>query len=336
MKQTKFILPAVVLSAAGFAMAAGSLWNMYVDAYQVQIPQLPWCAWENEDGSIACVDPNIGGWWYAYAGDTENGQKVSFEPITKNDDGAYKLIMADEDGDIIPNGNLVKDVGLVVAMSAAGGTAAAPAIAGLGFDWLKDKSAMDISSNPGYCISYQWIGSGTSVGSVMPLQMELSWDEEANGYDSWYAELPTTPGPTTLDFAWSDFKQDGWDENKKPISVATEKSVGLKIRLKNSVADEVKGTFTLIELGWKDECSIISTDYLKTARANSAKATLTNRTLSFSGIRGDSSVEIMNLQGQVMLKGTTAAAMDLSRLDAGVYMVRIAGSMNLAQKILLK
>ena len=41
MKQTKFILPAVVLSAAGFAMAAGSLWNMDVDAYEVQIPQLP-------------------------------------------------------------------------------------------------------------------------------------------------------------------------------------------------------------------------------------------------------------------------------------------------------
>jgi hypothetical protein len=336
MKQTKFILPAVVLSAAGFAMAAGSLWNMYVDAYQVQFPELLWCNWKNEDGSRACVDPNIARWWYAYAGDTENGQKVSFEPITKNDDGTYKLIMADEDGDIIPNGNLVKDVGLVVTMSAAGGTAAAPAIAGLGFDWLKDKSAMDISSNPGYCISYQWIGSGTSVGSVMPLQMELSWDEEANGYDSWYAELPTTPGPTTLDFAWSDFKQDGWDENKKPISVATEKSVGLKIRLKNSVADEVKGTFTLIELGWKDECSVISAGFSSVARANSAKAFLTDRTLSFSGIRGDSRVEIMNLQGQVMLKGSAASAMDLSRLDAGVYMVRIAGSMNLAQKILLK
>ena len=334
MKQIKFILPAVVLSAAGSAMAVGSLWNMYVDAYQVQIPELLWCAWENEDGSRACVDPNIARWWYAYAGDSENGQTISFEPITKNDDGTYKLIMADEDGDIIPNGNLVKDVGLVVTMSAAGGTAAAPAIAGLGFDWYKDKSAIDISSNPGYCISYQWIGSGTSVGSVMPLQMELSWDEEANGYDTWYAELPTTPGPTTLDFAWSDFKQDGWD--KKPITIATEKSVGLKIRLKNSRAEDVSGTFILKELGWKGECSVISTESSKIARANSAKAILTDRMLSFSGIRGDSRVEIVNLQGQVMLKGTTAAAMDLSRLDAGVYMVRIAGSMNLAQKILLK
>ena len=334
MKQPKFIFTSVVLSAASFAMAAGSLWNMDVDAYEVQIPSVG-CDLVGTGPDAYCRRYEDG-LFYPYVGNSENGQTLSFEPITKNDDGTYKLILADEDGDIIPNGNLVKDVGLVVTMSAAGGSSSAPAIAGLGFDWSRFKTKIDISAHPGYCISYQWIGSGTSVGSVIPLQMELSWDEEANGYDTWYAELPTTPGPTTLDFAWSDFKQDGWDENKKPITAATVTAVGLKIRLKNSAADEVKGTFTLIELGWKDECSVIATESSKIARANSAKAFLTDRTLSFSGIRGDSSVEIVNLQGQVMLKGTTAAAMDLSRLDAGVYMVRIAGSMNLAQKILLK
>ena len=323
MKQPKFIFTSVVLSAASFAMAAGSLWNMDVDAYEVQIPSVG-CDLVGTGPDAYCRRYEDGR-FYPYVGDSENGQTVSFEPITKNDDGTYKLILADEDGDIIPNGNLVKDVGLVVTMSAAGGTAAAPAIAGLGFDWSRFKTEIDISSHSGYCILYQWT-------SPTPLQMELSWDEDANGYDTWYAELPM--GYKSLDFAWSDFKQDGWDKN--PITIATEKSVGLKIRLRNSSTTEVKGTFTLVELGWKDECSIISTDYLKTARANSAKATLTNRTLSFSGIRGDSSVEIVNLQGQVMLKGTTTSAMDLSRLDAGVYMVRIAGSMNLAQKILLK
>ena len=325
MKQTKFILPAVVLSAASFAMAAGSLWNMDVDAYQVQMPDDPLtCIKTTDDYTAACYSNNAG-WWYAYSSGNEN-EVVSFDPITKNDDGTYKLIMADDDGDIIPDGNLVKDVGLVVTMSAAGGTLSAPAIAGIGFDWKKLKTEIDISvSHDGYCILYQWT-------SPTPLQMELSWDEDANGYDTWYAELPM--GYKSLDFAWSDFKQDGWD--KKPITIATEKSVGLKIRLRNSSTTEVKGTFTLVELGWKDECSIISTDYLKTARANSAKATLTNRTLSFSGIHADANVEIVSLRGQVVLKGTAASAMDLSRLAAGVYMVRIAGSMNLAQKILLK
>ena len=327
MKQTKFILPAVVLSAAGFAMAAGSLWNMDVDAYEVQIPSVG-CDLVGTGPDAYCRRYEDG-LFYPYVGNSENGQTISFEPITKNDDGTYKLIMADEEGYIIPNGNLVKDVGLVVTMSAAGGSSSAPAIAGLGFDWSRFKTEIVISSHPGYCILYQWTGS-------QALQMELSWNEETNGYDTWYAELPTTPGPTTLDFAWSDFKQDGWDENKKPITAATETAVGLKIRLKNSAADEVKGTFTLIELGWKDECSVIATESSKIARANSAKAFLTDRTLSFSGVRGDANVEIVSLRGQVMQKGTTAAAMDLSRLDAGVYMVRIAGSMNLAQKILLK
>ena len=308
-------------------MAAGSLWNMDVDAYEVQIPSVG-CDLVGTGPDAYCRRYEDG-LFYPYVGNSENGQTISFEPITKNDDGTYKLIMADEEGDIIPNGNLVKDVGLVVTMSAAGGSSSAPAIAGLGFDWSRFKTEIVISSHPGYCILYQWTGS-------QALQMELSWNEETNGYDTWYAELPTTPGPTTLDFAWSDFKQDGWDENKKPITAATEKSVGLKIRLKNSAADEVKGTFTLIELGWKDECSVIATESSKIARANSAKAFLTDRTLSFSGVRGDANVEIVSLRGQVMQKGTTAAAMDLSRLDAGVYMVRIAGSMNLAQKILLK
>jgi len=329
MKQTKFILPAVVLSAAGFAMAQGcmaqgSLWNMDVDAYQVQMPDDPiTCNKTTDDYTAACYSNNAG-WWYAYAGDTENGQTISFEPITKNDDGTYKLIMTDEDGDIIPNGNLEYG-GLHVTMSAAGGSSSTPAIAGLGFDWHKDKSAMDISSHPGYCISYRWNGT-------QPLEMELSWDEEVNGYDTWYALLPTTSGMKTLNVVWSYFKQDGWDENKKPITVAKEKSVGLKIRLKNHSPKEAYGTFTLVDLGWIHKDPMVKT----VAKTNSAKATLTNRTLSFSGIRGDANVEIVSLRGQVVLKGTTAAAMDLSRLDAGVYMVRIAGSVNLAQKILLK
>ena len=325
MKQTKFILPAVVLSAAGFAMAAGSLWNMDVDAYQVQMPDDPiTCNKTTDDYTAACYSNNAG-WWYAYSSGNEN-EVVSFDPITKNDDGTYKLIMADDDGDIIPDGNLVKDVGLVVTMSAAGGTLSAPAIAGIGFDWQKLNTEIDISvSHDGYCILYQWT-------SPTPLQMELSWDEDANGYDTWYAELPM--GYKSLDFAWSDFKQNGWD--KKPITIATEKSVGLKIRLRNSSTTEVKGTFTLVELGWKDECSVIATESSKIARANSAKAFLTDRMLSFSGIHADANVEIVSLRGQVVLKGTAASAMDLSRLAAGVYMVRIAGSMNLAQKILLK
>ena len=39
---------------------------------------------------------------------------------------------------------------------------------------------------------------------------------------------------------------------------------------------------------------------------------------------------------QVVLQGSTASAMNLAGLEAGVYMVRVAGSANLTQKILVK
>ena len=308
-------LPVIVLLASTMSMAAGSLWNMDVDAYQVQIPSVGF-------------DDNLSGWWYAYAGDSKNGQTVSFEPITKNDDGTYKLIMTnEEDGGIIPGGNLVEGVGLRVKMSAAGGSSGTPAIAGLGFDWTKNKTSLDLSSHAGYCIGYSWDGS-------VPLQMELGWDEETNGYDSWYAELPAKD--SLLDLPWEKFKQDGWDEAKKPISVAVDSSVSLKIRLKNPKADEVKGTLTIKQLGWSGECGAIGKNAIgSVAKASSVKAILSGRTLSFSGVKGAAKAEILNLQGQVVVSGSTASAMNLAGLDAGVYMVRVAGA-NLTQKILLK
>jgi hypothetical protein len=64
------------------------------------------------------------------------------------------------------------------------------------------------------------------------------------------------------------------------------------------------------------------------------KASLSGRTLSFSGVKA-AKAEVLNLQGQVVMSGSTASAMNLASLDAGVYMVRVAGA-NLTQKILLK
>ena len=69
---------------------------------------------------------------------------------------------------------------------------------------------------------------------------------------------------------------------------------------------------------------------------SSAKAILSGRTLSFSGI-SNAKVEILNLQGQIVMKGSAASSMNLMGLDAGVYMVRIAGkAVNMSQKILVK
>ena len=319
------------LAAASVSMAAGSLWNMDVDAYQVQVPETVVCDKTGDDYGAACYQ-STGGWWFAYVGDTKDGQVMSFDPIDTNPDGTYKLITTDEtDGSIIPGGNLVEGVGLQVTMSAAGGASSTPAIAGIGFNWTKAETPIDISAHTGYCIVYSWTGS-------QALQMELGWDEAANGYDSWYTSMPATTGSTSsLDLPWAKFKQDGWDKAKQPITVAQTKAVSLKIRLKNSTAAKVEGTLTIAELGWSGECGAGGgTSIGNFAKASSAKAILSGRTLSFSGINSAAKAEVMNLQGQVVLQGSTASAMNLAGLEAGVYMVRVAGSANLTQKILVK
>ena len=308
------------LAAASVSMAAGSLWNMNVDAYQVQVPETVACDKTGDDYGAACYQ-STGGWWFAYVGDEKHGQTMSFDPIEKIDDGIYKLILYDEWYD----GNLIEGVGLWVTMSAAGGDSSTPAIAGIGFNWTKAETPIDISTHDGYCIEYSWTGS-------QALQMELGWDEKANGNDSWYAELPATPDSNSiLDLPWEKFMQDGWDEAKKAIDIALTQAVSLKIRLKNSTAAEVKGSLTIVELGWVGECVADDKD-----AASSAKAILSGRTLSFSGINSAAKAEVMNLQGQVVLQGSTASAMNLAGLEAGVYMVRVAGSANLTQKILVK
>ena len=73
--------------------------------------------------------------------------------------------------------------------------------------------------------------------------------------------------------------------------------------------------------------------------ASSVKAMLSGRTLSFSGINSVAAAEVINLQGQVVLKGAVSASssLNLASLDAGVYMVRVAGkAVNHSQKIVLK
>ncbi len=320
------------LAAASASLAAGSLWNMDVDAYQVQVPEVGECTPPAEDDYSYCYQ-TTGGWWFAYVGDTKDGQEMTFDPITTNDDGTYKLITTDEtDGSIIPNGNLIEDVGLQVTMSAAGGASSTPAIAGIGFNWNKAETPIDISAHPGYCIVYSWTGS-------MSLQLELGWDEDLNGYDSWFTLLAQEPSFAKLDLPWTAFKQEGWDKtNKHTLDEAKQGAKSVKIRLKNATAAKVEGTLTIKEFGWTGECGEGGGNpgaIGSIAKASSAKAILSGRTLSFSGVKGAAKAEILNLQGQVVLKGSAASAMNLASLDAGVYMVRVAGA-NLTQKILLK
>jgi hypothetical protein len=86
------------------------------------------------------------------------------------------------------------------------------------------------------------------------------------------------------------------------------------------------------------ECGAPVPGSIKAVRgASAAKAILSGRTLSFAGVNASATAEVLNLQGQVVAKGDVASALNLANLDAGVYMVRVAGkAVNFTNKIVLK
>ena len=84
------------------------------------------------------------------------------------------------------------------------------------------------------------------------------------------------------------------------------------------------------------ECGAPNREAIKAVRgASAAKAILSGRTLSFSGVKAGTA-EVLNLQGQIVAKGDVSSTLSLASLDAGVYMVRVAGKVSFSNKIVLK
>ena len=326
------------LAAASASLATGSLWNMTVDAYQVQVPGAVSCmaSAADQDAKNACYQ-STGGWWFAYTGDTKDGQTYSFSPIGTNPDGTYKIETTDEtDGSILPGGNLQEGVGLVVTISAAGGAAETPAVAGIGFNYgKKDTESVSVTDKTGFCLAYSWTGAN-------PLSVELSQgpDDELAGWNTWDAKIPPATGGTA-NLTWDKFANGGNWGTPKTLDEVKANLHSLKVRIKNSAAAEEKGTLTISEVGYaEDGCGAGGSgtpSAIHAVAASSAKATLSGRTLSFSGINSAATYEIVSLQGQVVKSGVVSSSINLSSLNAGVYMVRVAGkSVNMNQKILVK
>ena len=198
------------------------LWNPTVTAYEVQVPTVV-------DGSCGSFS-TCGGWWMAYG---VNGGAWS----PKNPDGS--LILADSIGEPMPNGNL-DAVGLKIHLSVPAASASAPAIAGIYFDFNKSETPQDISGFGGYRITY--------VSSV-PLQLELGWDTTAYGTNTWVATLPVQTTAVTVNLPWSAFVQDtvGFPMHQ-PITIAEQKALSMRIRLKNTTNVAEQADFELTEL----------------------------------------------------------------------------------------
>lgn len=260
------------------------------------------------------------GYWYTYADDANGGSSAITWPVpigNEYDDNALDPII-DNCGGLCGNVSL--------------GAGYDYPFAGLGFNLTgPDQTGADVTSWGGVCITYS--------ASVAPI-LEVAPEDEATvtEYNNYMSKLKVAASKTTVNLAWSDFKQEsGWG-----VTVPQASYLGMvaAVKVKFSGKAGTSGDFNIMEVGENGQCPGGGTGAISApVAASSVKAMLSGRTLSFSGINSVAAAEVINLQGQVVLKGAVSASssLNLASLDAGVYMVRVAGkAVNHSQKIVLK
>jgi len=264
------------------------------------------------------------GYWYSYNDKADGGLSTITWPVEKlgneySSDALDPVI--DECGGVCGDFSLDE------------GTLEYKPFVGLGFNISGTETTSGGSATPenatawgGICITYT-----VSVSASLELGLGDTKDA-AIGYDNPYTTLPKSETADEVCTAWDKFKQAGWGTGK--VTGAEAGAALASIKFKIQAATGTTGKFNISGVRSVEDIAVKSK-----AAASAVKATLSGRTLSFAGIKSAATAEVMNLQGQVMLKGSvsSSASLDLSSIDAGVYLVRVAGkSVDFSQKIILK
>ena len=203
----------------------------------------------------------------------------------------------------------------------------------------KTPAAGDASAWGGVCITY-------TSDAAPALELGLGAFDQEIGYANPSASLPKSTAGTKKALAWSDFKQPSWYKGETKVTGAEAAAKLVAIKFKIQAAPGSYG-FNICSVGPYDgtcpsACACAGPgcggDAIKSVRGASAvKATLSGRVLNISGVKASATAEVINLQGQVVAKGDVSSALNLASLDAGVYMVRVAGkSVNFSNKIVLR
>ena len=207
--------------------------------------------------------------------------------------------------------------------------------AGIGFNiWSENQEGVDISEWGGICLAYE---STISFG----IELAVENEKTVTGYDNYKATVVKHPSSSTTNYPWSKFSQGGWG-TEVPIDDVLAKTYAIKLKFEGTAG--TSGNFLICQIGSLNQCTRRckcvgcgpGNPIKVVAAGSSVKAQLSGRVLSFQGI-SSAKAEVINLQGQVVKSATISSTMDLSSLDAGIYMVRVAGkNVNFAQKIALK
>lgn len=264
------------------------------------------------------------GYWYDYNDNKETaddgpGSSSITWPVDKGN------LYSDEAMDPI-----IDECGGVCGTATLGGPYKYPFV-GVGFNLSGgDQGGNDISFWGGICISYK------STGIAPALELAPANEGDVTAYNNYKASLKIAATETVVDLPWSSFKQEtGWGTK---VDQATVLASAAAIKFKIAGTAGKSTDFNIAKIGELGKCGAASA--IKGVSAASAmKASLAGRTLALSGVKAGATVEVINLQGQVVLKSVinaSSASLNLASFDAGVYMVRVAGQANFNQKIVLK
>lgn len=284
------------------------------------------------------------GYWYDYDDRKENaGSSYTLYPYE-----------ADEYGSLIKP--MIDNVGYLYVTQVSG-AAFEYSFVGMGFN-VKDaaQTAYDATAWGGLCITYT---------SDKPIYLELGADALITDYNAFRISLAAATTPTMVSKAWADFSCDKtWGSCKAgtyTIDQVTSALQAVKVKMEGK-GKEFSSLLRIFEVGTAGTCAgagSIGTETTPKCKsdgdgglescsgaaiadvkaASAVKATLSGRTLAFSGKVAGASVEVLNLQGQVMSRSvlSNGATMNLSSLKSGVYMVRVSGAaVNMNQKIVLE
>lgn len=312
---------AVALSAAMSFAADFDTWFGNMSVYQVSTGL--------DNGSAAS------GYWYSYDDHNDGGASLVTWPAPLGNDDSPDALDNVIDycngicGDITLNkGTLTYDPFMGFGFNVAGEDAKGKA------------DPADASAWGGICIAYS-----AEAAPIIELGLGDAGDE-AVAYDNPFIKLPKGDD-MVKDIAWDEFNQNGWGVKDKGGLAITGPEASAKlgaIKVKFQSKDGTVAHFNIMSVGkLNGGCASTSSTVpgaVKGVRgASAAKAMLSGRTLSFAGVTSSATVEVISLQGQIMMKSSIDAtsSLDLQSLQSGVYMVRVAGkSVDFTNKIVLK
>ena len=261
------------------------------------------------------------GYWYSYNDAADKGESVVEWDVPAGnqwDDNSLQPVV-EECGGVcghftLTKGGLSYDPFIGVGFNVGGADAAGKAI------------PVDASSMKGVCLGYTSTVAAT-------IELGLGDDNDSKiGYANPFVEAKKAASGNVVDVPWSKFAQPSWAEAGQKISIDEAVTKLASIKFKIQAKTGTTGSFNMLSVGdYQGGCTASPSSIGAKAMNSSLKAQLSGRALSFG--KAVAKAEIVNLQGQVVMSASSVKTMDLSKLQAGVYMVR---AMGLSQQIMLK